>query len=121
MIVVCTLLAIGFLITSAFQCHVRNWSLEYLDWSHRRHCIQAEISWSGFAISDVITDIVLLFFPIPLVWDLQLALSKKISVIVVFLLGSFSTTIGIVRMAVILHFTYGMLYAVTTYTKRDDG
>lgn len=103
----CTLLALSFLITSALQCHVRNWSLKYLDWSHRKHCIQAEISWSGYAISDVVTDLILLLFPVPLVWKLQLTLSKKISVLVVFLLGSLSAAVGITRMVVILYFTYG--------------
>lgn len=107
MIVFCTILALAFLITSAFQCNVRNWSLQYLAWSHRRHCIQAEISWSGYAIADVITDIVLLLFPVPFIWKLQLTLSKKISILLVFLLGSLSTAVAIVRMAVILVFTYG--------------
>ena len=107
MITVCTLLAVSFLFTSAFQCHVRNWSLQYLDWSHRHHCIQAEISWSGFAISDVITDLIILLIPVPVVLKLQLTLSKKISVLVVFLLGALSTAIGITRMVVILYFTYG--------------
>ncbi|KAJ5292491.1 uncharacterized protein N7443_008444 [Penicillium atrosanguineum] len=91
MIILCTLLALAFLITSAFQCHVRNW----------------KISWSGYAISDVITDLILLFFPVPLVWKLQLTLSKKISVLLVFLLGSLSTAVGITRMVTILYFTYG--------------
>lgn len=107
MMVVCTLLALSFLITSALQCHVRNWNLKYLEWSHRKHCIQAEISWSGYAIADVLTDLVLLLFPVPLVWKLQLTMSKKISVLLVFLLGSLSTAVGIVRMVVILYFTYG--------------
>lgn len=108
MIVVCTFLALSFLITSAFQCHVRNWSLKYLDWSHRNHCIQAAISWSGYAISDVVTDIILLLFPVPLVWKLQLTMSKRISVLLVFLFGSLSTAVGITRMVVILYLTYGM-------------
>lgn len=107
MIIVCTMLALAFLVTSAFQCNVRNWSLQYQTWSHRRHCIQAEISWSGYAIADVITDFTLLLFPVPLVWQLQLTLSKKISVLLVFLLGSLSTAVAIVRMVVILFFTYG--------------
>ncbi|KAJ6081224.1 hypothetical protein N7499_006098 [Penicillium canescens] len=89
------------------QCHVRNWSLQYFAWSHRRHCIQAEISWSGYAITDVVTDILLLLFPVPLVWQLQLTIFKKISVLLVFLLGSLSTAIGITRMVVLLYFTYG--------------
>lgn len=70
--------------------------------------IQAEISWSGYAISDVISDFILLFFPIPLVWKLQLTMSKKTSVLLVFLLGSLSTAVGITRMVVILYFTYGI-------------
>lgn len=107
MIVLCTLLALAFLITSALQCHVRNWNLKYLAWSHRRHCIQAAISWSGYAISDVVTDLIILLIPAPLIWQLQLTTSKKVSVLVVFLLGSFSTAVGIVRMIVILYFTYG--------------
>lgn len=107
MIVICTLLALAFLITSALQCHVRNWSLKYVAWSHRRHCIQAATSWSGYAISDVITDLIILLIPLPLIWQLQLTTSKKVSVLMVFLLGSFSTAVGVVRMAVILYFTYG--------------
>ncbi|KAJ5232061.1 hypothetical protein N7468_005017 [Penicillium chermesinum] len=107
MIIVNTLLAVAFLIVSACQCKVRNWNLKYVDWSHRRHCVQAEVSWSAFAICDVITDILLLLLPIPMVWMLQLTTSKKISVMLVFLLGSLSTAVGIVRMVVILYFTYG--------------
>ncbi|KAJ6171728.1 hypothetical protein N7470_000795 [Penicillium chermesinum] len=95
MIIVNTLLAVAFLIVSACQCKVRNWNLKYVDWSHRRHCVQAEVSWSAFAICDVITDILLLLLPIPMVWMLQLTTSKKISVMLVFLLGSLSTAVGI--------------------------
>ena len=108
MIVICTFLALSFLISSAFQCHVRSWSLKYLDWSHRKHCIQAEISWSGYAIPDVITDFILLRSPILLVWKLQLSVSKKISVLLVFLLGSLSTAVGITGIVVILYFTHGI-------------
>lgn len=107
MIVICTVLVLSFLITSAFQCHVRNWSLEHLDWSHRTHCIHAEISWSGYAITNVVTDFILLLSPVPLRWKLQLTLSKKSSMLLVFLLGSLSTTVRITRMVVILYFTYG--------------
>ncbi|KAJ6078951.1 hypothetical protein N7467_008704, partial [Penicillium canescens] len=68
---------------------------------------EAEISWSSYAIADVVTDILPLLFPVPLVWQLQLTISKKISVLLVFLLGSLSTAIGITRMVVLLYFTYG--------------
>lgn len=119
MILVVTLLGVAFVVTSACQCYVRNWSLQYLEWSHRKHCVQAEISWSAFAITDVVTDLILLLFPVPMVWKLQLTLSKKISVLLVFFFGSFSTAIGITRMVVILYFTYGMEAPLTITAKSN--
>ena len=119
MITVCTCLALAFLVTSALQCNVRNWGREHLAWSHRHHCVQAEVSWSGYAISDVITDLIILLIPVPLVLKLQLTLSKKISILLVFLLGSLSTAIGITRMVVILYFAFGMLLALLDESLTD--
>ncbi|KAJ5898854.1 hypothetical protein N7495_003598 [Penicillium taxi] len=106
MIGVLSLLTIAFVITSTFQCPTRNWSLTHAAWAKKKHCIQSEVSWSGFSISDVATDLIILLFPVIPVWKLQLTTSKKMSVILVSILGSLSTGIGIVRMVVILVFTY---------------
>jgi hypothetical protein len=98
--------ALAFLTTSSLQCRVRNWELWYVPWTLQNHCISAELSWVGFSISDVATDIFVLSLPLPIVWRLHMSQAKKLTTSVVMLLGLLSTAIGIAKMVVILYFTY---------------
>jgi hypothetical protein len=53
----------------------------------------------ALASTNTFTDITILFLPMPLVWRLQISLSKKISISGVFLLGGFVCAIALYRIS----------------------
>lgn len=56
----------------------------------------------GFAISDVITDLMVLATPLHFIWTLQMNITQKIVITFIFLLGLLSTASGIVRLAFLI-------------------
>jgi hypothetical protein len=52
-----------------------------------KHCIDQKKFYYGNAISNVITDVMLLAMPLPIVWKLNMSIKKKINVTLVFILG----------------------------------
>ncbi|CAG8971838.1 hypothetical protein HYALB_00001949 [Hymenoscyphus albidus] len=56
----------------------------------------------SLAISDVLMDIIILLFPVPLVLKLQLSRSNKFAVMVIFFLGAISFIASVVRLVIIL-------------------
>jgi hypothetical protein len=51
---------------------------------------------------NIVTDIVLILFPVPIVWDAPLALGKKIFVLALFGLGLFTVAVTIIRLPLII-------------------
>ena len=60
-------------------------------------CINADGFFIGNAVLNIFGDLTLLCMPMPMVWTLHLAQSKKIALTAVFLLGSFALASSIVR------------------------
>ena len=51
------------------------------------HCINVVKLWLGNAIPNIVTDLVIIVIPLPLVWNLQMRRSQKIAVCGIFLTG----------------------------------
>jgi len=63
-----------------------------------KYCFSYQDIEFGFAISDVVTDLMVLATPLHYIWQLQMSLSKKVGVSFIFLLGLLSTASAIVRL-----------------------
>ncbi|KAJ5812384.1 hypothetical protein N7474_008685 [Penicillium riverlandense] len=63
------------------------------------HCVDSVSFYIALASTNTFTDIAILFLPMPLVWRLQISLSKKISISGVFLLGAFVCAIALYRIS----------------------
>ena len=71
--------------TVIFECTPIDFS-----WDQRGghgHCINLDKFFLGQAIPNIVTDIVLLSIPLPMIWHLQLPRSQKMALSGVFLLG----------------------------------
>ncbi|KAI6083842.1 hypothetical protein F4821DRAFT_182915 [Hypoxylon rubiginosum] len=97
MIVLIGLWSVGFFLTFLFMCRLDFWAL----WTTARaiidHCISDTNPNFSLAISDVITDVIILIIPIPLIWRLNLTLAKKIAVTAVFLFGLITVAASLTR------------------------
>lgn len=58
----------------------------------------------GLSIPHILTDVVLLGIPVPLIWNLHLYRSRKVVLTAVFALGIFVTAVSIVRLTYLLNF-----------------
>lgn len=87
MCVVIVLWSLSFFFGFAFQCgtDIAHW------WTSaatiKAYCDNTNAVNLGFVISDVITDVMILIIPIPIIWRLQMSTKHKIGLTGVFLLG----------------------------------
>ncbi|KAH8434361.1 uncharacterized protein LDX57_012009 [Aspergillus melleus] len=81
-------------ITVMLQC--RPISLNW-DKSQPGTCIDAKQFFFGNAISNLLIDVVILMMPIPMVLQLQLRTSQKLTILGIFLLGGFVCVASIMR------------------------
>jgi hypothetical protein len=58
------------------------WNLAAAD-----HCIDQKKFYYGNAVSNVITDVIILVMPLPMVWNLNMSTNKKVNVTALFILG----------------------------------
>ncbi|KAK7926577.1 hypothetical protein PG985_003575 [Apiospora marii] len=66
-------------------------------------CIDLKASFVGNAIPNIVTDIAILALPVGQVWHLQVNITQKISLLFMFLLGSFVLFASIYRFTTIMH------------------
>jgi hypothetical protein len=52
-----------------------------------KKCINQNAFYYGNAISNLITDVILLVMPLPMIWKLNMSMRKKINVSLLFILG----------------------------------
>ena len=87
MCVVIALWSLSFFFAFAFQCgtNIANW------WTSaatiEAYCDNTSALIVGFGISDVITDVMILTTPLPIVWRLQMSIANKVGLTAIFLLG----------------------------------
>ncbi|KAI1379043.1 hypothetical protein F4677DRAFT_410388 [Hypoxylon crocopeplum] len=62
------------------------------------HCVKTTDLGFGLAVSDFIVDVLIIVFPIPLIWRLNLTLRKKFLIASVFLLGIVTVIASLIRM-----------------------
>ncbi|KAK8119736.1 uncharacterized protein PG998_004362 [Apiospora kogelbergensis] len=67
------------------------------------HCIDLKASFVGNAIPNIATDVAILCMPVGQVWHLQVNLAQKLSLLFMFLLGSFVLFASIYRFTTIMH------------------
>lgn len=67
-------------------------------------CIDIKATFLAIAIPNIITDIAILALPIPLLWGLQTTRVRKISLSIIFLLGSFVVFTSCYRFTTFLDF-----------------
>jgi hypothetical protein len=72
-------------------------------------CINLTAFWFTNAAYTIVTDLILLFMPIRIVWSLQLRKAQKAAIIMVFAMGSIVTICSIIRTT----------YIVTSSTSTD--
>ncbi|KAL8656811.1 MAG: hypothetical protein Q9226_002549 [Calogaya cf. arnoldii] len=82
------------ILVCSFQCRPVQYSW---DKSIEGTCINAPLSFIIASALNVFTDFVLLVLPLPAVWNLHTTTSQKISLTVIFLLGSLTCVISLVR------------------------
>ena len=78
-------------LTAIFQCRPIQaaWDITITD----AKCIKFNVEVVIFAVFNVITDVAILILPIPVLWKLQIPMSKKIQLMGVFLTGGLYVTI----------------------------
>ncbi|MCJ1397123.1 hypothetical protein MMC11_000315 [Xylographa trunciseda] len=57
----------------------------------------------GSCITNVLLDLIVLVLPMPMVWDLQLKLGRKMQLSLIFLIGYSSALVGLARFAIVAH------------------
>ncbi|RSL38151.1 hypothetical protein CEP53_015127 [Fusarium sp. AF-6] len=77
-----------------FACKpvAKSWN-PYMDGS----CLAPGPSFTGYAVVTIVADIVVAVLPVPVLWKLEIRLSKKLGLIGIFGLGIFTTVCGIMR------------------------
>ena len=92
--------ALSFSFSYAFQCGT------HPEWWWTSHDTIAKCDDGGksnlaFVVSDVITDLMVLITPLPIIWGLQMSVGEKIGLTIIFGFGTLSTAAAIVRLAYI--------------------
>ncbi|KAI0434598.1 hypothetical protein F5Y09DRAFT_295946 [Xylaria sp. FL1042] len=98
----------AFFFTTLFQCGTR-WSM---NWSpigvFLSQCIESLNVLTVFAATDILSDLIIISIPLPLIWRLHLPTKKKIALNSVFLVGFFTIGAGIARIYMYLVTSYDM-------------
>ncbi|KAL4999597.1 hypothetical protein BDV10DRAFT_184229 [Aspergillus recurvatus] len=88
----------------------------YLHWAPlsevQRQCGDPLAPEMALVVSDLVTDLMILALPMPIIWRLQMKWTRKLSVSLVFLVGLLAIAASIARMAI---------YIIVTYTGLDAG
>ncbi|KAI0814412.1 hypothetical protein GGR55DRAFT_631731 [Xylaria sp. FL0064] len=99
----------AFFFTTLFQCGTR-WSM---NWSpigvFLSQCIESLNVLTVFAATDILSDLIIISIPLPLIWRLHLPIRKKIALNSVFLIGFFTIGAGIARIYMYLVTSYDMV------------
>ncbi|KAI6080727.1 hypothetical protein F4821DRAFT_48967 [Hypoxylon rubiginosum] len=88
---------VGFFLTFLFQCRLNFWALWTSPTAIAEHCTSDTPINLAFTITDLITDVAILVIPIPIIWRLNLSLSRKMSITAVFLFGAITVAASLTR------------------------
>ncbi|KAI0401687.1 hypothetical protein F4802DRAFT_579425 [Xylaria palmicola] len=88
----------GFFFASLFQCRLDFSALWGTTTGIVENCVDTMHLVLSVCITGFILDLIIITTPIPLVWQLNLSLAKKITIVGVFLLGSVSIVASLLRL-----------------------
>ncbi|KAJ8070211.1 hypothetical protein OCU04_000597 [Sclerotinia nivalis] len=71
----------------------------------KAHCVDTDLLHNAFAVSDVVTDFVIICLPVPMIFGLHLTVARKIGILAIFSLGALTIAASIVRMIVFIQAT----------------
>ncbi|KAB8302374.1 hypothetical protein EYC80_005800 [Monilinia laxa] len=71
----------------------------------KEHCVDTSKLHNAFAISDVVTDFVIISLPVPMIFGLHLTVGRKIGILAIFSLGALTIAASIIRMIVFIQAT----------------
>ncbi|KAI1089105.1 hypothetical protein F5B19DRAFT_468782 [Rostrohypoxylon terebratum] len=111
MIVIICAWSISFFFATLFQCGTEwtwNWAPIGI---FLTQCTNTLNMLTVFTATDLLTDFIIMFMPVPLIWKLHMPTRRKIGVTCIFMLGLFTIGAGIARM---------YIYLVTSYDKEDN-
>ncbi|KAL7943622.1 hypothetical protein V8C42DRAFT_358892 [Trichoderma barbatum] len=94
---------IAIIVVAIAQCQPYDyfWK-QYVDPTATGRCINISDFFVGNAAASVATDFMILLTPIPMVWNLQMPVAQRLSVLGIFFLGGFVCVAGVVRIVVLL-------------------
>ncbi|TGJ75314.1 hypothetical protein E0Z10_g11015 [Xylaria hypoxylon] len=98
LIILVALSSAGFFFASLFQCRLNFSALWGTTTGIVENCVDTMHLVLSVCITGFILDLIIITTPIPLVWQLNLSLTKKISIVGVFLLGSVSIVASLLRL-----------------------
>ena len=79
--------------TTTFQC----WPI-HVAWTHvGGHCMDMKASLAALAVINTVHNLLILILPIPLIWQLQISMNKRIGICFIFALGCGDIASGIAR------------------------
>ncbi|KAI0915157.1 hypothetical protein F4823DRAFT_630267 [Ustulina deusta] len=111
MIAVVAAWTVAFFFETVFQCGT-NWTLNWAPiFVFLTKCTASLDVLTVFGVTDVLTDLIIIAMPIPLIWTLQMPIRKKVAVTGIFALGFFTIGAGIARL---------YYYLATSYNQADN-
>ncbi|KAK4693232.1 hypothetical protein P7C71_g4129, partial [Lecanoromycetidae sp. Uapishka_2] len=100
MIAIVTAWMIGYFFTLLFICGTNFKAYWTTSTTEKDDCLPTTPVHLGYAISDVITDVLTILLPIPEIWKLRLPTRRKFAITGVFGLGAVTIAMSIIRMAI---------------------
>ncbi|CAF9941805.1 hypothetical protein IMSHALPRED_002908, partial [Imshaugia aleurites] len=100
MIAMVTAWMIGYFFTILFICGTNFKAYWTTSTTEVDNCLPTTPVHLGYAISDVITDVLTILLPIPEIWKLRLPTRRKFAITGVFGLGAVTIAMSIIRMAI---------------------
>ncbi|KAL4809821.1 hypothetical protein BDV18DRAFT_49605 [Aspergillus unguis] len=94
-----------YVFVNIFVCTPRSFQWESWDGEHQGTCMSKNAIVVSHAIENIIFDVFIIALPLPVLWNLQLSIPKKIGVSLMFLVGLVVTVLSILRLV----FTFGFL------------
>ncbi|CAF9943701.1 MAG: hypothetical protein ALECFALPRED_000975 [Alectoria fallacina] len=100
MIAVIVAWMIGYFFTLLFLCGTNFKAYWTSSSTERDDCLPTKPVHLGYAVSDVITDVLTILVPIPEIWKLHLPTHRKFAITGVFGLGAITIAMSIIRMVI---------------------
>lgn len=99
LIALVVLWTLGFFLVQVFDCRT-HFSTNWGTLAELQKCLSTFHQRLAYSISDVIIDVFIFLFPVPLIWMLHMSLERKLAVTGIFLLGALALVAGILRLVV---------------------